>query len=186
MEFVDQPSISPRMRRSNMSGTFWSRSPGADESASPLDIRAISLVPTYREWDRPDPPRRATRENREIVQCVHGWHWPCSKGARSDPLTNDEPRDRAMAGEILSYFVRHPQAADTLEGVARWRLMDEAIRRKLHETEMALEWLVAQGFLTTSTSPGGTATFSLNAERAEEARSFLVRAGARGPRWSPP
>lgn len=79
-----------------------------------------------------------------------------------------------MAREILTYFVRNPHAADSLEGVARWRLMDEVIRRKLDETEAALECLVAQGYLMSSISPGGTATFSLNPERIEEARQFLT------------
>ena len=79
-----------------------------------------------------------------------------------------------MAKEVLSYFVRYPLAVDTLEGVARWRLLDEAIRRKLEETETALEWLVAKGYLTTSVAPGGAPTFSLNHERAKEAQQFIA------------
>jgi hypothetical protein len=93
-------------------------------------------------------------------------------------MANDQPPDRAMASEILIYFLRNPQAADSLEGVARWRLMDEVIRRKLDETEAALEWLVAQGYLTSSISPGGTATFSLNPQRIEEAREFVARSSS--------
>jgi hypothetical protein len=87
---------------------------------------------------------------------------------RSTELANNQPIDREMAREILRYFVRNPQATDGLEGVARWRLMDEVIRRKLDETAAALEWLLAQGYLTSSISPGGTAIFRLNAERVEE------------------
>ena len=79
-----------------------------------------------------------------------------------------------MAREILDYFVRNPHAADSLEGVARWRLMDEVIRRKLDETEAALEWPVAQGYLTRSVAPGGTPTFRLNPEHIEKSRRFLV------------
>jgi hypothetical protein len=87
-----------------------------------------------------------------------------------------------MAREILRYFVRNPQAADSLEGVARWRLMDEVIRRKLDETEAGLQWLVAQGYLTSSVAPGGAVTFSLNAARAEEAERFLSGSRERGKR----
>jgi hypothetical protein len=83
-----------------------------------------------------------------------------------------------MAREILNYFMRNPQAADTLEGVARWRLMDEVIRRRLDETGTVLEALVARGYLTRSVSPGGIATFSLNQERVSEAREFLASLGA--------
>ena len=89
-------------------------------------------------------------------------------------LTNKRPLNCEMAGEILNYFMRNPQAADTLEGVARWRLMDEVIRRKLDETEAVLECLVARGYLTRSISPGGIATFSLDSERVGEARQFLA------------
>src|SRR6266542_2047859 len=94
-------------------------------------------------------------------------------------MANDQPPDRAMASEILIYFLRNPQAADSLEGVARWRLMDEVIRRKLDETEAALEWLVAEGYLTTSTSPGGTTTFRLNPNPTKDIRQFLAEPSSR-------
>jgi hypothetical protein len=89
-----------------------------------------------------------------------------------------------MVSEILDYFIRNPQAVDSLEGVARWRLMDDLIRRKLDETEAALAWLVGQGYLTSFTSPGGTAIFQLNPQRLEEARQFLATSAAR-PRNRP-
>jgi len=79
-----------------------------------------------------------------------------------------------MVEEILTYFVRNPLAADSLEGIARWRLMDEVIRRNLNRTEASLRWLVAQGYLTSSVAPGGAATFSLNHDRLDEAKRFLT------------
>ena len=94
-------------------------------------------------------------------------------------MTNNQPIDREMAKEILKYFVRNPRAADSLEGVARFRLMDEVIRHKLDETEAALEWLVAEGYLTTAISPGGTATFSLNPKPAKDIRRFLADSRSR-------
>jgi hypothetical protein len=86
-----------------------------------------------------------------------------------------------MAREILRYFVRNPHAADSLEGVARWRLMDEVIRRKLDETEAALEWLTAQGYLTTSIAYDGTATFSLNPSPTKDVQQFLADPPAAAP-----
>ena len=83
-----------------------------------------------------------------------------------------------MARDILRYFLRNPEAVDSLEGIARWRLMDEIIRRKLDETEAGLEWLVAREYLISSTSPGGTAVFRLNAERIEDARQFVAETEA--------
>lgn len=35
--------------------------------------------------------------------------------------------DSKLALEILQYYLRHPEAADTLEGVARWRLLEQRI-----------------------------------------------------------
>jgi len=87
-----------------------------------------------------------------------------------------------MAREILRYFVRNPQAVDSLEGIARWRLMDEIVRRKLDETEAGLEWLVAHDYLTSSLSPGGIAIYRLNAERIDEARHFLESSATRRKR----
>jgi len=101
----------------------------------------------------------------------------------SNELPKHEPPN--MATEVLNYFVRNPHAADSLEGVARCRLMDEVIRRTLDETEAALEWLVARNYLTRSVSPGGTATFSLNPERAEQAWQFLAGSLPRERRSDP-
>jgi hypothetical protein len=80
------------------------------------------------------------------------------RGRRTNQLAKNQPIDPKMAREILRYFVRNPQATDSLEGMARWRLMDEAVRRKLDGTATALEWLMAQGCLTSSisTSMGST------------------------------
>ena len=84
-----------------------------------------------------------------------------------------------MAREILRYFVRNPHAADSLEGVARWRLMDEMIHRKLRETEEALEWLTAQGYLKASIAAGGTRTFRLNPEPGKDVERFLTEPSPR-------
>jgi hypothetical protein len=84
------------------------------------------------------------------------------------------PSDCQITREVLTYFVRNPLAADSLEGVARWRLMDEVIRRRLGETEAALDWLVAQGYLISSVVPGGAVTFRLNGERLADAQEFLA------------
>jgi hypothetical protein len=100
-------------------------------------------------------------------------------------LAKNQPIDRAMAREILRYFVRNPQAADSLEGVARWRLMDEVIRRKLDETQAALEWLVVEGYLNTSVSPGGTVTFSLNPTPAKDIQQFLAGSSSAQAREGP-
>jgi hypothetical protein len=91
-------------------------------------------------------------------------------------LLNKTNRD---AREILSYFIRNPRAADTLEGMVRWRLLSEVVHRKIDETRKALDWLVEQGLLLETRSPGVGPIFSLNPEKVPEAQR-LLEAGIRG------
>ena len=76
--------------------------------------------------------------------------------------------------EILNYFVRNPNAADTLEGIARWRLVDEIIHRKLEETRSALDWLVESGLLAVHSSTVTGPIFKLNAAKSSEAKALLA------------
>lgn len=75
--------------------------------------------------------------------------------------------------EVLNYFLRNAQAADSLEGIARWRLLDEVVRRKVEETRLALEWLAQREFLRKTMVAGGEPVFSLNQTKIREAESFL-------------
>jgi hypothetical protein len=77
------------------------------------------------------------------------------------------------AKRILRYFVRNPEAADTYEGIVRWRLLEEAIHRTTEETREALSWLVSQGFLRETPIGGGAPIFRLNAGKRKEAEDFL-------------
>jgi hypothetical protein len=93
------------------------------------------------------------------------------------------PAATAIAKEILGYFLRRPHAADTLEGIARWRLLDERIHRRVDEIDQALAWLVEEGFLFQESAPGSQPIFSLNDAKAAEADDFLTghhRAAGRG------
>jgi hypothetical protein len=75
--------------------------------------------------------------------------------------------------KILSYFVRHPEAADTHEGIARWRLLEEAIYQTTEETREALSWLVSKGFLRETSIVGRAPIFQLNSGKRKEAEEFL-------------
>jgi hypothetical protein len=86
-----------------------------------------------------------------------------------------------MARDVLQYFVRNPQAVDSLEGVARWRLMDEIVRRTVDETRTSIGWLVERGYLTRNVAADGVSTFQLNAARIREAEAFLNESPAPRP-----
>jgi hypothetical protein len=102
-------------------------------------------------------------------------------------LDSDVSPDRTrevlgVAREVLRYFLRNPEAADTLEGVARWRLTDEQVRRSVEEIDEALGWLVKQGFLLEEPMIGSAPLFCLNEEKAVEAGRFLVNVRNRAKR----
>lgn len=86
--------------------------------------------------------------------------------------------------QVLSYFVRNPKAADTLEGVARWRLLDEQIQKSISQTEAALEWLVGEGFLEELRPQGSRRLFRLNRERRADAIRLLEKTEKSGHRKS--
>lgn len=78
-----------------------------------------------------------------------------------------------VAKEILGYFLRNPEAADSLTELARWRLMQEAVRRSVEGTQAALEWLIAEGYVEEETRSGTESLFRLNPARRREAESLL-------------
>lgn len=80
--------------------------------------------------------------------------------------------DQEVAKDILRYFLRHPKAADSLEGVARFRLLDETVHQGVAETEKGLNRLVAQGFLDVS-SRGSRIVYCLNPNKRAEAAGSL-------------
>lgn len=75
---------------------------------------------------------------------------------------------------MLRYFLRNPQAADTVEGIARWRLLNERIYTKVAETRCALRWLFERGFIIETSRLGVEPVFSLNPESTAKAEQFLA------------
>jgi hypothetical protein len=79
-----------------------------------------------------------------------------------------------IAEDVLSYFLRNPQAADNLEGVARWRLLGEAIHRTVEETSQVLESLVSQGLLLKIGAHSSDPVYCLNWARKSDAQTALA------------
>lgn len=83
------------------------------------------------------------------------------------------PPTPEIVKKVLEYFLRHPQAADTLEGVARWRLPSQVIERTVDETNEAIQWLVQRGLLREHREPGTIPIFALDPSRKAEAEALL-------------
>jgi hypothetical protein len=78
-----------------------------------------------------------------------------------------------LARQILSYFLRNPSAADSFDGIARWRLLEDIARRSIAATEDALAWLIREGYLRQEALPGSKSLFRLNADMRTEAEKFV-------------
>jgi len=77
-----------------------------------------------------------------------------------------------VARDILDYFLGHPEAADSLAGIARWRLLEQTVHRSLEATESAVAWLTREGYLQ-EISLGGTSVFQLNRDKLAAAQKLL-------------
>ena len=86
-----------------------------------------------------------------------------------------------MAREILGYFLRNPLAADSLEGIATWRLLDETIHRRVEDARYALDWLVSEGYLRERTSRGTAPLYSLNQGKRSDAEVIVKQRSPLAP-----
>jgi hypothetical protein len=74
------------------------------------------------------------------------WNEICDWSGAIGVLVTDQSKEQ-LRREVLNYFLCHPSAAETLEGVTRWRLRQAIIDRTVEETNEVLEELIRQGFL---------------------------------------
>ena len=79
----------------------------------------------------------------------------------------------AVSREVVRYFIEHPSAVDSLEGIAQWRLMRQRVRTVTDETAAALSVLVDRGLIDRIPVTGGPALFRLNPEKRDAARQLL-------------
>lgn len=96
--------------------------------------------------------------------------------ARDAELSGPDEIDM-LCNEILSFLAESPGSRDTLEGIAEWWLLERDIRRETAKVRLALERLVAEGWLAGRPGADGRVHFSVNGERLPELR---LRFGGRG------
>lgn len=63
---------------------------------------------------------------------------------------------------VLAYLHRHPDAADTLEGIVSWWLPQQRYETERERIERVLGGLVEQGALRCSRLPDGAVLYALN------------------------
>jgi len=89
-----------------------------------------------------------------------------------------------ITSDILDYLVGHPQAQDTLEGIAQWWLMEQRIKHVISQVKSALNELVREGLVLEHEGADGQARYSINLEKRAQIRARLKQ-GKRGPRKRP-
>ena len=84
----------------------------------------------------------------------------------------DSDIEPELAKVILRYYLAHPDAVDTLEGLARWRLLEDRVHHTVTQVEKALDWLIARGFLQKTVRAASPPTFALNSEKRDQGGKF--------------
>jgi hypothetical protein len=75
-----------------------------------------------------------------------------------------------VARDILHYLHEHPDATDTLEGIAQWWLTREGTERKVKEVESGVAILLDQGLVLEVRRDGLMPYYRLNRTPDEERR----------------
>lgn len=76
-------------------------------------------------------------------------------------------RAREIARAVLRYLETHPEAKDTLEGIARWWLERERSERLLEEVERAVTLLLSSDLVLETRRPGMPPYYQINPSRRD-------------------
>jgi hypothetical protein len=84
------------------------------------------------------------------------------KNEDSISMTNGRmSRVEALSRQIFDYLQKHPEASDTLEGIATWWLEQHRIEQMVEEVADALELLVKKGALSAHKKTSGLTTYKI-------------------------
>jgi hypothetical protein len=89
---------------------------------------------------------------------------------------NAEPytaADRELARAILRYLEAHPEAKDTVEGIAQWWLLHEWNERRLMQVARAVSWLCSQDLILEIRRPGVPRYYQRHPQQREAITKFL-------------
>ena len=79
-----------------------------------------------------------------------------------------------ISRRILRYLADHPEASDTVEGIAQWWLLEQEIREQKARVERSLAELTAQGWLLSMEAGESRVRYRLNPARVEDVRAALA------------
>lgn len=79
--------------------------------------------------------------------------------------------------EILRYLLQHPEAQDTVEGIAQWWLLERRIERHTRRLRAVVEELTAEGLLVERTGLDQRSLYRLNRRRIADIEELLGERG---------
>lgn len=81
----------------------------------------------------------------------------------------------SIAREILAYLVEHPNAQDTVEGIAEWWLLERRIQQDVPRVKAALAELTERGLIRKRKGKDSSVRYQLDQERLQEIKNLLER-----------
>jgi Fe2+ or Zn2+ uptake regulation protein len=75
------------------------------------------------------------------------------------------PNDDTLEQQILEYLETHPQASDTLEGIAQWWLLCHRVDSSVVQVKQTLELLKSKGTIHERRLSDGSNLYFLNEAR---------------------
>ncbi len=88
-------------------------------------------------------------------------------------MTQNKRSETAQA--ILEYLHEHPDAQDTLAGIAEWWLPDEKTKARLTIVKAALHQLAAEGLVLERRSKDSQTHYRINGQRLQEIEKLVRR-----------
>jgi hypothetical protein len=83
-------------------------------------------------------------------------------------LKQEPDDDQGIALAVLSYLQEHPDAKDTLEGIAQWWLLRQCSERRLAEVKRGVSVLLAQGLIVEIRRGGLSPHYCLNKAKEKD------------------
>ena len=98
----------------------------------------------------------------------------------TDGLPPDGPRHSVspVMNEILGYLVQHPDAKDTMDGIARWWLPPNDQGWKREQVQSAIDELVACGWITRRETTASQVVYGLEKQHLLTITNVLRRGSA--------